>query len=258
MDVVHYSRLAFNYGTGVLALRPEDVWFASFPRTGSTWLRFILCNVISLQEMDGADVDFHMVDDVIPALGRPGLFRPWTYQSMPRLVKTHQPYRRGWFARPERAVYVMRDPRDAMVSYFNFLERRSHLPFHGSFADLIRHRRYGLEAMLINHVSWAARKPIVMRFDEMKADPVGRIDALLRQLGTPAPREILEKAVERASFQKIREAQRETGIPGKPRFREGFEFARSGKVGQWSEWFTDEDLALYAQLRERYDFHLYP
>ena len=258
MHLVHYSKLAFNFGTGVMALRPEDVWFASFPRTGSTWLRFILCNIISLREMKGVDVDFHMVDDVIPALGRPGLFKAWQYRTLPRLIKTHQPYRRALFARPERAVYVLRDPRDAMVSYYNFLERRSMLPFSGTFAEMIRHRRFGLEAMLINYDSWRARSPIVMRFDEMKADAVNRIDAMLLKLDSPVPRDVIENAVQRASFQKIREAQRETGIPGKPRFREGFEFARSGKVGQWSDWFSDDDLALYARLCARYDFDLYP
>ncbi len=40
------------YITGLVALREEDIWLPSFPRAGSTWVRFLLSNLISLSELD--------------------------------------------------------------------------------------------------------------------------------------------------------------------------------------------------------------
>ena len=61
------TRLAL-LGTGVLALRNDDVILAAFPRSGSTWTRHVLCNLISLTELGGADVE-PMLDRTMPALG---------------------------------------------------------------------------------------------------------------------------------------------------------------------------------------------
>ena len=41
------------YGAGILGLRAQDVILASFPKSGSTWVRFFLCNLVSLRYWEG-------------------------------------------------------------------------------------------------------------------------------------------------------------------------------------------------------------
>ena len=95
-------------GTGVVALRNGDVILAGFPRSGTTWTRHVLCNLISLNEWGGRDVE-PILDQTMPALGANNLFHAWRHSTMPRVVKTHHPYTRLFRSVP--AVGLIRDPR---------------------------------------------------------------------------------------------------------------------------------------------------
>src|SRR5436190_16347079 len=106
------------YGLGLLALRRDDVLLASFLRSGNTWARLFLCNLISLREWDGRPVTYGLLEATMPRLGHDNLFRPWPHPTMPRVVKTHRPYSR-LFGRTQ-AIGIVRDPRDVMVSSYHF------------------------------------------------------------------------------------------------------------------------------------------
>jgi len=78
--------------TGLSALREEDIWLPSFPRAGSTWVRFLFSNLISLSELDGQIVGYKFVAGNMPSLGRSNLLKPWNFESLPRFIKTHRPH----------------------------------------------------------------------------------------------------------------------------------------------------------------------
>ena len=79
------------FGAGVLALRKDDFLLAGFPRSGSTWTRHVLCNLISLNEWSGREVEA-VLNETMPALGASNLFRPWPHSTIPRVIKTHHRY----------------------------------------------------------------------------------------------------------------------------------------------------------------------
>lgn len=242
---------------GALSLTRDDVIFASFPRSGSTWLRFIFGNLLAIESGIEEAVDFHYVDSTMPALGNTPLVHSWSYVSLPRLVKTHQPYRRLLFARTDRAVYVERDPRDIAVSYYHFARANALHAFKGSFQDFLRHPRFGLEASIHHHRSWSKRNPIMVTYERLLADPVTEVTAVLRTLGSTVPVSVVEEAVARSTLHHLREAQSRTGIPGATRFSKDFQFARSGADRAWVKMFTPADVEYYELLRRRHRFTRY-
>ena len=252
------GQLAWWYILGILGLKRNDVLLPAFPKTGSTWVRFLVCNLISLSELEGREVDFHFVSTTMPSLGRSNLLEPWPFKTMPRFVKTHKFYWPLLFVRPRRVVYILRDPRDVMVSYYHYLQARLQRPFHGDFAELIRHPSYGLDACLRHYFSWLPHVTVVIRYEALKQDTVAELRRLLTALQTPLPDELLRLAIERSSIEQMRLAEEKSGLAGPQRFELQFRVVRKGTVKQWPEYFSDEDLALYDQVCQAYGFDLYP
>lgn len=78
------------------AARTNDVFLASYPRSGNTWMRFLLCELIS-----GQTTDFGTVQTVIPYIG---LLHQRVAALLPnggRVFKTHEQYRVEY----QRSVY---------------------------------------------------------------------------------------------------------------------------------------------------------
>src|SRR5690242_17221396 len=87
---------------------PNDVFLASFPRSGNTWLRFVLGEVLTRES-----VEFENVNRIIPEVGLQGKARA-VLPGGGRLIKTHELYRQEY----QRAIYVIRDVRDVLLSEF--------------------------------------------------------------------------------------------------------------------------------------------
>src|SRR5437763_867640 len=80
-----------------LGLRPPDTVLVSYPKSGNTWMRFILAPLCA-----GREVDFESVQRVVPSLGQ---HRCGTREDRGwRLVKSHEPFRSTYGRRCGRAV----------------------------------------------------------------------------------------------------------------------------------------------------------
>ncbi|MCB9140019.1 MAG: sulfotransferase domain-containing protein [Caldilineaceae bacterium] len=252
-------QLARRYAPGIIGLKPSDVLIASFPKSGNTWVRFLLCNYMLITECKNTEdiiVDFHVLDKTMPALGFSNLLEPWQHDSLPRFVKTHRTNRFPLFL-PRRVIYVLRDPRDVMVSYFHFQRAHTLHNYEGDFADFIRHPKYGLEANIQHFNSWKNRITHLVLYEDLKTNTDECLGNLLESVGVAPKQATIESAIELSSFNRIRSLQSATGISGQNRFTEGFRFARQGKSGQWDDIFGEHDRKYYTELCDKYEFSKY-
>lgn len=246
------SAVAARAARDLLSLRADDVWLATFPKTGSSWVRTILSILAHGDAAGLADID-----RTVPALGAGTLGEPWT-ADVPRFVKTHQKYRPGWFARPRRTLLVTRDPRDTLASLHHMLSHRTVARFEGSLSDLVRDPRHGVAAYLAHHASWAPRATAVLRYEALREDPTGTLRDTFDALGAPVPDARIAEAVERSSLERMRAREASGGIANQDRFDAGFDFVRRGAERREAERFSEADEAYYQQLRRRAGFELYP
>ena len=244
-------RLIYYYLIGLIGMCESDVILAAYPRSGSTWVRFLLCNLISLQEWGGKTVNFSLLNQTMVELGVSDLTKPWLHTTLPRVVKTHKPY---WpvFRKAGDVIGVVRDPRDVMVSYFHYKKDRQE-SYEGDFSRFIRNQRFGLEAWFKHYVSWQPHYTLLVRYEELKQDTYGEFSRILELLNVRCPTRIINEAIERSNIQNIRKVEGSSnGLKTKDEL-----FARDGSTQQWCDYFSARDLSYYESLVMEYDFDLY-
>nr|GMD37498.1 flavonol sulfotransferase-like [Ipomoea batatas] len=138
---------------GLLALQqhfkphPNDVLLASFPKSGTTWLKALLFSIVNRATYNHDDMMHPLLNsnphDLVPWL-EPYAFTNRTNLRPPQsfLFHTHLAYS----SLPEqirssscRIVYVFRDPKDVLVSYWHFHFFQPILPRKGEIGDSKNH-----------------------------------------------------------------------------------------------------------------------
>jgi hypothetical protein len=224
--------LAWLYHSG---LNPSDVFVASYPRAGSTWLRFLLYELLT-----GQTTSFEAVNKGIPNIGR-HYTAPQLLDSGARLIQTHEPYR------PEygRAIYLVRDVRDVVISEYYFQQLWQ--LFDGTFDQFLqaflagKANRYG--SWVKHTTSWldaleAARGQIIfLRFDELRQNTAATLADILAFLGAEVGGSSIEKALANNTAVEMRKKESSLKLPSS-----NLNFVRKGKVGGWQEFLTLEQI----------------
>jgi hypothetical protein len=241
---VRRLRLAARYALGVPALRASDVLLCSFPRSGSTLVRFALEHYARLLAgAPGADaggpLGFADLNAGQLELGVSDLRAPWR-SVVPRVVKTHRPYS-AVLARPH-AVLVVRRPLDALASYHTYWTARAGAPDVPA-SDFLRDRRRGLPRWIRHTVSWERRAELVARYEALRDDPAAAVADVLRLGGHEPDPGALAEAVARAAAPRVRAAEADGGAVGSDAFTEGFVFARNLRPGAGAARFSPSDRA---------------
>ncbi|MFT6408683.1 MAG: hypothetical protein ACJAQ6_002103, partial [Arenicella sp.] len=105
------NRLSTPLGHLRLSHRPSDAYITAFPRSGSTWLRTILVNIMD----PAADSNPDVFNARIPAVSIRNAAIINRLQS-PRLIMTHSLWRQSI----KKSVYLVRDGRDAFISSYHY------------------------------------------------------------------------------------------------------------------------------------------
>ncbi len=240
------------YGRSRLTMDRRDVLMAFYPKTGSTWVRFFLYNMLSGED---AAASFDEVNAAMPEYGNPSMFTPWAFSPRPRLVKTHLPHSSLLFA-THPTMLTVRDPRDIMVSLYHYAQAKRTLEFEGGIDDLIYDEEMGLEPFFKHFASWKPRAGLVTRYEDLKGKPIEAFGGICDFCGIEGDAAAIEAALEKSSMQRMRDAQKASTESFK-NHDPAFVFARKGTAGQWQDHFDDRALAYYGELCDRYGFDLY-
>lgn len=176
--------------------------------------------------------------------GRP--VTPW-----PRFVKTHHPPVVFWKATFGGVWVLVRDPRDAIYASYQWRARFAEEEWDkvpGSFVEWLRgpgdFSRSPVDDWPAFYGAWRERAARcrhvdVVRFEDLKREPVDVVRGLLRGCGLEVPVEEVRRAVEASSFARMREhedrvAAAHAGGDDQPRV------IRAGRIDGWKDWMTPE------------------
>ncbi|GIJ92516.1 hypothetical protein Asppvi_001794 [Aspergillus pseudoviridinutans] len=219
--------------------KPSDICFVSFPKSGSTWLSYIL---VLMTENQGTTLrdSLHWVES------------SWTYPrseedlrgaSDPRIFKSHAlQYGAGWgpSKNPCRYIYIARNPKDVITSYFHFEKEKSWSGYYGGdwnhwFEQFVKGRVQ--RGDWFDHVlSWWEHRDsdniLFLKYEDLKKDTASILNLIAEfldiNLNPTKTNEILEKV----QFQ----AMKSDDVLGD--VKEFDKFFRKGKVGSWREQLT--------------------
>ena len=223
-----------------------------YPKSGITWLRFLLYEILTGKPATWPDVNRVVIDR---AYAEP------VFPNGGRMIPTHEPYRREY----HKAIYLVRDARDVVLSEYTF-EKALGL-FTGDLDAFIKAflkgKVNGYGAWHHHVASWldAAEagkvELLVVKYEDMRRNPQGKLKEIVKFLGVERDAAAIREAVENNSLKKMRakedSARREAPKAGKAPLRtmenrsEGNRFVREGKVAGWRERLTAAQLALIEQ-----------
>jgi hypothetical protein len=220
---------------------PRDVFLASYQRSGSTWLRFLLCEALAKQAADFSNVKC-LIPDVREYRRGPLLLNGG------RLIKTHEPYRREY----KKAIYVVRDPRDVAISLYEF--DRPGRDFDNFVRSFVRGKASPHGTWHRNVGSWLSSplaengNLLVIKYEALRLDTQGTLALILRFLGVTADKEAVCSAVANNDLQRMRAKEdraRASGVEvSGESIRSKGRGVRKGSIGEWHERLTQNQARL--------------
>lgn len=222
-----------------------DLFMASFPKSGNTFLRFLWANLeLELQNVEKT-VDFEVLDNEFRCEYEAGEYGGFPYRHLPRAIKTHLP-RHFVPLRRAKSILIIRHPGDTLASYHRYLNSYVQHPVQDmSFGEFIRSSRYGMDDWIAHTSSWLNSADSVVGYEEMFLKPADALQQILAEIGLPkVPADRIRRAVEKSSVDNVRKLEKERGKSDhlKARLRADASFAGSGKPGRWREAFSPADI----------------
>lgn len=222
-------------------LNPADAFVGSYPRSGSTWLRFML-NELLVGQASG----FNNVNEALPDVGKHASALP-VLPGSGRLIKTHESFRPEY----KKAIYLVRDARDVMLSEFSYQKALgfaeddldAYIPRFldgkvNPFGSWIHHVHSWLDARDSNRA-----EILLVHFQELRGDSENTLDEILSFLGRPVSREKIRQAIANNAVERMREKEKVSPQKASARGR----FIGSGSVGGWQEKLTPQQIELIQQ-----------
>ncbi|CAM9475084.1 unnamed protein product [Chrysoparadoxa australica] len=256
--------------------RESDVFVVSYPKSGNNWLRFILAHAHSYSNGTAEsphwrkEWDFNSIETVIPDLEYgPNRYEYYTFGA-PHLFKSHQPYApeavHGDCANSvgtmdshqcscpncppkwKRVLYLVRDGRDTMCSYFHFQKGLGLLDWEVTFEDFLtmeRYPGYNWSKHVASYLSLAADPSVdlmVIKYEDLKQEPEATVAKVLDWVGISHTGQSIQRALEASSFERMRHKEEASGLrlfdAEYPNRDKSWRMTRKGSSGGWNECFT--------------------
>lgn len=211
-----------------------DLYLVAFPKSGITWLSFLLANLeIRLSGVKKEINFFNIIDYVADIHGSTNI----SEKDLPgfgcRLIKSHSEFNPKY----TKLIYLVRDPRTVMISYFYFLKNLG--LYQDEISEFIRDSTYGAACWNRHVYGWVnqsvlQQKIIFIRYEDLHTDPVNSVRNILKYSGLKIQIEKIQEAVKASSFVNMRNYEEMARQYDIRRCKTGkyssFEFVRKGEI----------------------------
>ncbi|XP_037941830.1 luciferin sulfotransferase-like [Teleopsis dalmanni] len=247
-----------------MEVRDDDVWLITLPKCGTTWMQELVWLVLNNFDFESAKQEhlelrsrFLEFDEVLYD-GEGSIIKYSTEMKSPRLVKSHLPLpllpSQLWTKRP-KVIYVFRNPKDAIVSFYYHLRRYKETSFLNltDYAqdfineDMLTHQHFlhVTEFYALREEPWI----YYTSYERMKSDLRSVIQDVCQFLNKNITETQMQQMLHHLSFEEMKnnsktnhiwEAQQLCRIFNKE--IEDVSFIRKGKIGGYKDDLTDEDI----------------
>jgi sulfotransferase family protein len=253
------------------------IWLASYPKSGNTWLRAFLHNLLR-NPQEGYDINrlddftlsesaygwYRMIDPrpvEAYSIAEVAVMRPQVHRRLTAVfpdslfVKTHCAVMEDHGVPTVTvevtagAIYVVRNPLDVTISYAHHTgssidDAITYMAKPRAMSPPAQNHVHELLGSWSEHVeSWTARPSSglhVVRYEDMLDKPQATFGGIAAFLGLKPPRERLERAIARSSFKVLQDKERRHGFKEKSEKAE--RFFREGRAGQWRKLLGPEQI----------------
>ncbi|XP_041509863.1 sulfotransferase 2A1-like [Microtus oregoni] len=228
-------------------VRDEDTIILTYPKSGTNWLIEIVC----LIQTKGNPKWIQSV----PVWER----SPWIEtqigysilikQEGPHLITSHLPFHlfpKSFFSSKAKMIYVIRNPRDVLVSGYFFFHKTNLVKNPGS---LIKYFEWFLKGNVaygswFEHTrAWLSMRErdnfLLLSYEDLKQDTRGTIEKICDFLGKKLEKDELDLVLKYSSFQVMKENKMSNfSILPEEIITNGLKLMRKGTTGDWKNHFT--------------------
>ncbi|XP_026122148.1 sulfotransferase family 5A, member 1 isoform X2 [Carassius auratus] len=242
-----HTKDSLNYAIN-FQFQDTDTVIVTYPKSGTTWMQEIITLVLGK-------------GDPTIAQTQPNWARaPWLEQyycvdvlkasTGPRIITTHLPYHLLAEALQDskaKVIYVARNLKDVLVSYYHFHKMANFLPDPGTFSDFLNDFLKGAVhyGSWFDHVNgWTSHTKDIHNFLYITYEEMCK--KVSRFLQCNLTEDELMLAQKHCSFNSMKENTmvNYTLIPQEIMDHSKGKFMRKGKVGDWKNTFTEEQSRL--------------
>jgi hypothetical protein len=219
-----------------LRILPDDYFLVSYPKSGNTWARVLISNLLSPDK----PADFWTINQLVPELE--GVTkRHLVRMARPRVIKSHF----AFDPRYPQVICIVRDPRDVVISEYHYQRKTRQISDQYPMAEYVSCFIAGKTCPEVgswgqNVASWIVtrdRAPgfLLIRYETLLSDTVGELARIAEFLGISATQQRLTEVAELSSVDRMRqlEATQSNASSLMKRGRKDVAFIRSAKSGGW-------------------------
>ncbi|XP_063160988.1 sulfotransferase 1C4 [Candoia aspera] len=234
--------------------KPDDLLIATYAKAGTTWTQEIVdmiqCDGNIKKCKRGSTYDRHpFIEWVINKHFPSGLEKAEAMPS-PRTLKTHLPVQLippSFWEKNCKIIYVARNAKDNLVSYYHFHRMNQMMPEPGTWEEFFGKYLDGkvLWGSWHDHVKgwWKAKasnRVLFLLYEDMKENPRREIQKILQFLEKDVEKDVLEKIIHYTQFEIMKDnpMANYTFLPPQIMDHSISPFMRKGVVGDWKDYFT--------------------
>jgi len=226
---------------------PDDTFIVSYPRSGNTWTRFLIANLLHPEEQ----ATFANIERLVPDAEAQSS-RALKRTARPRCIKSHEYFDHRY----RKVIYIVRDPRDVALSYYNFARKYRHIddsyPLDRYVDDFVSGRLSSADwgtwgENVGTWISARGKHPefLLLRYEDMIQSPLEELARIAEFFGIEAGPERLQQVIEYSSAQRMRELERkqEDEWVSTKDHRKDIPFVGAASAGGWKSTLSADSVA---------------
>lgn len=221
-----------------------DVFLISFPKSGRTWLRVLIGKILAEYYDREFTIELEtLADDDIPFIH---MTHDGAEQAHKPLELNKSKYRN------KKVAFLVRDPRDVVVSYYFQCTKRQNL-YQGNISNFVRDPGFGIERIINFMNLWKNSQNvpedfILLKYEDLHSNPCGELNNFLKFSGVHEINdELISRAIDYGSFENMRRMEEKGVVEGTrltvqaPGDSEAYK-VRKGKVSGYKEYLSQSDI----------------
>jgi hypothetical protein len=200
------SMIQFNLYYETIPKNPmhDDIFIVEYPKSGITWLSFILGNIeLELENIDEVITYYNYHKYIIDIhRTRSASINRKLRRTFIKSHSTSNPFYHF-------VIYLIRNPFDVMVSFYNY---RLDLGDDMDFQTFVRHPELGIQAWVEHVDGWQNKqaddqKIHYLRYEDLLKNSEESIRNIYDNLGVNVDQKIIRNAIEKSSLQNMRQSE---------------------------------------------------